>query len=381
MQAQQRVGLISGVLMVGMEYQQTSGSDLILSRFAISFQAVAACQSDVLAKLFWVQRDLNAQLNATPPRLQLLHNAAFEYAALLQVAGACQFAHQQHTKEQSREARLATGSRDRGSSRGSSGTTRSSSSSSSKPGTVLTSSFAQLVVPPDHELVASALGKEAVAAHARATEHKAEIGGSPARGIHTYLDIGARGWEGIWKVVRGSLMQSDRNVPAGQAAAAAHGVGAATLHVAFCAGPVAAPTVGSSFSAAAAAMAGAPAASSARVGLTIPAAAEAQAAAGARTGARAGPLPDALSLQLLLEAVALEGGLGEKLGSGSRRDADAVLECVELPLKLMVMAAASSSFEERKGFMAARGGFLLEVFGLLLREQEQQREVAVGEGL
>ena len=170
------LGLISGAMTVAMEYQQTFCSDPVLSRFAATgttepFQEIAKCQGLILGKLFQINRQVNVRLNAIPPRLQLLHTPAFEYAALLHVAGACQFAHEQHVKEQHREARLATGSRARGSNRDYRGTHHHQQQ---QQGSWYCSqrSFAQLVVPPDHELVAAALGKEAVAAHARAAEHK-----------------------------------------------------------------------------------------------------------------------------------------------------------------------------------------------------------------
>ena len=353
------LGFMSATMTVGMEYQQTFCSDRALRPFTAlgctTFQRIASCQSSVLAKLFWIE----PELITTPERLHLLHNPAFEYAALLQVAGGCQFGHQQHMKEQRQEARLAVGSRARGSSRGSSGTT-TSSSSSSRAGTIPISSFAQLVVPPDHDLVATALGKEAVAAHARAVEDKLEIGSDPGPGLHSYLDQGARALLDIWNVVVESRMQNARNSQSAAAAdveAAADDVDAAASHLP---GSAAAPTAACSV-AAAVAVSGAPAASSARVSLTTPAAAAAAAAAGE------GVLSDALSVGLLLEVLVVSGALMEKLGD--------VLECVDLPMLLLDMAAAMTSFDDRRAFITARGGFLMEALGVLLKvvEQEQQR--------
>ena len=385
------LGLFSATMTVGMEYQQTFCSDPALRAFAapgstISFQKIASCQSSILAELFWIE----PELITTPARLQLLHNPAFEYAALLQVAGGCQVAHEQHMKEQHREAR-PRGSRGRGSSRGSSGTT--SSSSSSRAGTVSSSSFAQLVVPPDHELVAAALGKEAVAAHAMSLKLKLEVSQLDPD-LRSYLDQGTRALLEIWNVVVGSRMQSIGNGQSAAAGQAAEDVGAAA-HVGG-----APPLAPGSFAAAAAAVSAAPPASSARVRLTttaaaaaaVPAAAAAAAAvavsaathassarvrltttttaaaAAAAPAAGEGVLSHALNLRLLLEALALAGALGEICGD--------VLGCLDLPVLLLYKAAAISSLEDRRVFITARGGFLLEVFGVLLKvvEQEQQRE-------
>lgn len=109
---------------------------------------IAIYQMSVLGSLHRMSRGVTAQLNRAPLMQSLVHNAGVEYAALALIAGSCKYMQEQQQLEQPAM-------------RG-----RHGSSSNSRSASGPMASFAQLVVPSDHELVAAALGKPVVAAYA-----------------------------------------------------------------------------------------------------------------------------------------------------------------------------------------------------------------------
>ena len=378
------LGLISGIMMAGMEYQQTFCSDSALVGYTAGslgpFHTIAKCQHLVSFKLFWLNRGVSAELNATPARQQLLHNPAFEYAALLAIAGACQYAYEQNQEEQQRSFGRPTRDRVSGGSSSSSGCRGNSSrrsnrgrgNSSSSSSSSVQSSSAHLVVPPDHELVAAALGKEAVAAHARAAQHTADHLG-PAKQIQCYLEVGILVLSGVWGVVMERRMR-DR-IAAFATSPTATGAEALPAGPYTDSGPAPGPSGAAAAPLAAAAAAAVPAAAAAGVAVGVMAAAGPPAASSPMAHAAAGGvIPCTLVFRLILEASAYAIALEESLNWG--------LCTLHMPLGLMLLGTEEASLEERRHLMADRGAFFLEVFALMLQavEKEQQREVADGKG-
>ena len=170
------VVLGASIITIGQEYQQAlllpAGARRLSKDVADLLATIARCHGTVCRILFDSSRAVPC--DEGPAMQQLLLSPALAEVLLLQFAGGCQHVHQQHQKGQQQfQAQMATPVGSNSSSRVNINTTTTSSSkvgisnsSSSRPGPLDSKSFAELVVPPDHDLVAAALGKEAVALYA-----------------------------------------------------------------------------------------------------------------------------------------------------------------------------------------------------------------------
>ena len=175
------VVLVSSIMTIGREYQQallqSAGGRHLSKDVAKLLGTIVRCHGTACRSMF--DSSSAVPCHEGPAMQQLLLSPALAQVVLLQLAGACQQVHQQHQKGQQQfQTQMATpGGSSSSSSRVGVNTstsssrrvginTTNSSSSSSKPGPLHSLSFAELVVPPDHDLVAAALGKEAVALYA-----------------------------------------------------------------------------------------------------------------------------------------------------------------------------------------------------------------------
>ena len=185
--------LLSSIFSVGREYQIALSSDAAASRYPAAkvekaLVRVAISHAVALPQAHELYRDKGTPV--TSPHLQqLIYNPAFVQANLLTVAGWCKL--KQEERQHGQQGRAATGTSTRGSSskqgsksshqhgsnRSSSSSSRSNNSSSgSSSSSSCTSaavqataagapgSFAQLEIPPDHDLAAAAFGRTALAA-------------------------------------------------------------------------------------------------------------------------------------------------------------------------------------------------------------------------
>ena len=182
--------LLSSILSVGREYQGCLSSEAAASRYPAKsietlLMRIAISQAFALHHAYELYGAEDTPLRS--PHLQeLIYNPAFVQANLLTVAGWCKLKQEERQHVQQGRAAKDTSTGSSSSSKQGSRSSRqhgnsnrrssaaspgsgSSSSSSSTPGAVQATaaaapgSFAQLEVPPDHDLAAAALGKAALA--------------------------------------------------------------------------------------------------------------------------------------------------------------------------------------------------------------------------
>jgi hypothetical protein len=363
-------GLMASIMDAAMECQQTFCSDPTLASYMAQktwpFADIALCQHRILARVFLLYRPEVMEQHKTPSKVQLFHSQAFEYAALLLLTGSCHYAYQEHLLEQQRSNGLQGRAEAQGQSSCSSSSSggrkqegrqnNNSNSSSSRCSSVPSSSFSHLVYPPDHEFMAEHLGKEAVAALirsaalVRSAKDKGEPGMQTATKLHAYLDTGLCALNDIWH--QGTLLQSRAEEgaaePTGLAAAAAATGPASGPAAAAATGPAVTPATGPAAAAAAAASIS-----------SMPQDGTTTAAGGAGPSAsisiaRLRPYV----LRLMLQVMVCKCALLEKARGG--------LIGLSKLLILMSKAASNCSLEERASFISDRGGFLMEVLGLVL---------------